>query len=377
MKKTLLSGIVVMAAVALLPTEAKAQVIISTRCSIDNMADNAAAEKRVAWARQCGLQRNVGSPSYGFQSTIPNASGGYLTDYQEVTRDTSGWGEGAYCGRDRGFRVNENYIWAIYLSGPTTQSVDPQGYYIWSREPWRKKGRVLYPTFGSTPNATDTGNKQLFPNANNDPNDCTFYERVWDPNVPGGWKFVPAAPGPIYMNGYCEASCYTPEQEVLFSDGYMPIVDAFEARREDVVTLAPDATLDDVKLQQNRTYSYTREIRDAMHHIYVIRTASGGELRVTNEHPVLNGEGRIVQAQTLKVGQDLLKADGTPDRITDIQKTQYFGKVYNISPVSTDLVSNVVVAQGFLVGSSRFQNDEVGYMNRMLLYRSVPAHTLP
>jgi hypothetical protein len=114
-----------------------------------------------------------------------------------------------------------------------------------------------------------------------------------------------------------------------------------------------------------------------MHNIYVLRTQSGGELRVTHEHPVLNGEGRIVQAQTLKVGQELLKADGTPDRIIDIQKTQHFGRVYNISPVSTDPVSNVVVSQGFLVGSSRFQNDEVGYMNRMLLYRGVPGHALP
>lgn len=379
MKKTFLSGMVVMAAVALLPTQAEAQVIISTRCTIDNATDNAAAERRVEWARRCGLMRNVGSPTYGFQSTIPNVAGGYLTDYKEVTRDTSGYGEGAYSGRDRQFKVNENFVFALYLSGPTSQSVDPEGYFKWSREPWRKKGRALYPTFGSTINATDASNKQLFPNPDlaNNPNDCSFYERVWDPMVPGGWKFVPATPGPVYMNGYCEASCYTPEQEVLFSDGYMPIVDAFNARREDVVTLAPEATLDNVKLQPNRTYSYTREIRDAMHNIYVIRTQSGGELRVTHEHPVLNGEGRIVQAQTLKVGQELLKADGAPDRITDIQKTQHFGLVYNISPVSTDRVSNVVVSQGFLVGSSRFQNDEVGYMNRMLLYRGVPKDTLP
>ena len=72
-----------------------------------------------------------------------------------------------------------------------------------------------------------------------------------------------------------------------------------------------------------------------------------------------------------------MKADGTLDPIVDIQKATFFGKVYNLAPVTTDRVSNILVAQGYLVGSVRFQNDEVGYLNRIILYRSIPADVLP
>jgi hypothetical protein len=58
-------------------------------------------------------------------------------------------------------------------------------------------------------------------------------------------------------------------------------------------------------------------------------------------------------------------------------KTDYFGKVYNIKPVSRERVSNVLIAQGYLVGSARFQNDDVNYMNRALLFRAVPDVVMP
>jgi hypothetical protein len=40
--------------------------------------------------------------------------------------------------------------------------------------------------------------------------------------------------------------------------------------------------------------------------------------------------------------------------------------------VSPEPVANILIAQGYLVGSSRFQNDDVGYMNRILLLRAAP-----
>ena len=143
------------------------------------------------------------------------------------------------------------------------------------------------------------------------------------------------------------------------------------------MTLSSDATLDRPTLQKNTVYSYTSEIRDAEHVIYEITTASGGQLRLTNEHPVITSEGQLVKAERLTRADELLKADGTPDRIVSVKKTRYFGKVYNIKPVSRDTVSNILVAQGFLVGSARFQNEDVEYMNRVLLFRGVPEHVMP
>ena len=77
------------------------------------------------------------------------------------------------------------------------------------------------------------------------------------------------------------------------------------------------------------------------------------------------------------MGDELVRADGSLDPIVKIDRTIHEGKVYNLRPVSEDHVSNVLVAQGFLVGSSRFQNDDVEYMNRVILYTSVPQQTIP
>jgi hypothetical protein len=35
------------------------------------------------------------------------------------------------------------------------------------------------------------------------------------------------------------------------------------------------------------------------------------------------------------------------------------------------------VAEGYLVGSSLFQNDEVGYINRIILNKSIPSNLIP
>jgi hypothetical protein len=367
MNKAFWGGLVVASTVVLLPTMAEAQPILLQRCSADSL-DVAQATARIEWARKCGLTKNVGSPTFGFDTGIPASNGGNLVDYQETDPNRNPLGEGSFSGPNYSFEINYSFINTLFLSGGTTQSQDAWGYNKWSRDATRKRARPLYPTFGTTANLGDANNTQLWAHPTNT-NDCNLYSSATGT--------VSTMSTTYYVNGYCEASCYTPDQKVLFEGGYVSILDALNARREDLITLSDDATLDNVKTKKNSTYGYTVETRDTKHPIYVITTASGGELRVTNQHPVINGEGRMVQAQTLKVGHELVKADGSRDTIVSIEKTEHFGKVYNVRPVSEGLVSNVLVAQGYLVGSSRFQNDDVGYMNRVILYRGVPAHSIP
>jgi hypothetical protein len=361
MRKILSSAVAVIGAVVLAPGVASAAPILTQRCAADSLDVNQGAT-RVEWARKCGLLRNVGSPEYGYDV------GNGLIDYLEADPVRNPDGEGAYSAANNGFEVNNNYVNLLYLSGATTQTTDPWGYKKWERPANRKRPRPLYPTFGSTANLADPTNVQLWPHPTQAT--CDLYSTN---NAQVGSQQVT-----FYVNGYCEASCYAPDQELLFADGYKSILDAFNARAEDLMTLTPGSTLDQIKLQQNQTYSYTVETRDTLHTLFVINTKSGGQLRVTNEHPVIDGDGRMVQAQTLKIGDDLVKADGALDKIVSVAKTSHFGKVYNLRPVSSDLVSNVLVAQGFLVGSSTFQNDDVGYINRVILYRSgIPGDVIP
>jgi hypothetical protein len=367
MDKKLWSVVVVLAAIAFLPSQAMAQPILLQRCNADTL-DPAKAAIRLEWARKCGLTKNVGGPSNGFDTGIPASTGGSLFDYAEADPGANPSGLKTFSGPNYGFEVNYSYINTLFLSGATSQSVDALGYQKWSRPDLRKRPRPLYPTFGTTANLSDGANVQLWPSPTN-ADDCNLYTGSAGAPAPVAANF--------YVNGYCESSCYTPEQELLFASGYVSILDALKNRREDLMTLSPDATLDSLKLTKGRTEAYTVETRDTKQNIIILATASGGKLSVTDEHPIINGEGRMVQAKTLKVGDELVRSNGDLDPIVSVEQTTHFGKVYNLRPASEELVSNVLVAQGFLVGSSRYQNDDVSYINRIILYSSVPQPTIP
>ena len=164
---------------------------------------------------------------------------------------------------------------------------------------------------------------------------------------------------------------------MLFPNGYEKIVDAMGEMRPEMMTLSSKSTLETMKLVSNEVYSYTRERIDNWHVIYEIKTASGGELRVTDKHPVIDGKGKVVEARSLKVGDELVKPDGQHDAIVSVDKTRHYGKVYNIRPVTRNRVSNILVAQGYLVGSSAYQNEDVDYMNRVILGRGIPKDVIP
>ncbi|MFE8602493.1 hypothetical protein [Archangium violaceum] len=55
------------------------------------------------------------------------------------------------------------------------------------------------------------------------------------------------------------------------------------------MALTPGSNLDHIQLRTGPTHSYTAEFRDSHHPIVELRMASGGLLRVTVEHPVVNG----------------------------------------------------------------------------------------
>lgn len=366
------------AALVAVPTSVLADTIQEVRCAVDSLSVTQAIN-RLAWARKCGLTLNTGAvpktgnPANFFQSVKAADDMTFVgaNDYRENTTVQ------AFSGQVMDFNVNYSYAWSQYgaffayhtfvdASGPTLNFWD------WSK-PGQQRAQPLYPSFDSTFAGNGT---QLFPppNANiNSP--CTLFTDQ------AGTVAWPAA-NSFFSAFYCTSSCYTPDQTVRFADGDVSMVDAFNDVRNDVVTLSPDATLERLSTQVDGVHSYTHESRDtAKNVIYNVTTASGGTLSVTHQHPVLvlkKGSGRLVMAEALREGKDaLVKADGTLDRIVDITKSEHIGQVYNLAPNATAHVSNILIAQGFLVGSSRFQNDDLQYMNRALLFRAVPDDVMP
>ena len=59
------------------------------------------------------------------------------------------------------------------------------------------------------------------------------------------------------------------------------------------------------------------------------------------------------------------------DPIAKIEINKIFGKVYNVKPVTLDYVSNIVVAEGYLNGSVRYQNEFLNTINSLILRRSL------
>jgi len=350
-------------------TPALASPILEVRCSTDSL-DPTTAKLRLEWARACGDKVNVVSPvlpvppAQVIATGTTSVDGIPLTEYIE-TDDV--FGRNSFSGDVA--TVNQIFLQNQWRVGPITATKVAGGFQKWTEPDFLLLTRPTYPTFGNSADINVAA--QIFPNPNYSLVDCTLYS-----DAAAAHRVDTSVTG-FFVNGFCTSSCYTPEQQITFSDGPQAIIDATNALRNDLRTLAPDSTLENLQFHTDNVQSFTREIHDSTHVIFDIRTESGGELKVTDKHPVIVGSGRVVEARTLKAGDQLIKADGTRDRIASVTQTTHFGKVYNLKPVATNHVANILIAQGFLVGSSRFQNEDVDFMNRILLGRSIPQHVIP
>jgi hypothetical protein len=173
--------------------------------------------------------------------------------------------------------------------------------------------------------------------------------------------------------GLCVAGCYTEDTALQFAGGAMGIKAAALAGKVDLITLDPSATLDRLQYTENKVAHYITDMREDWQTIYTLTMKSGGRLNVTSEHPLLTDDGIIRQAQHLAIGSRLVRADGKPDPVVQIDVKKIFGKVYNVKPVTLDYVSNIVVAEGYLNGSVRYQNEFLTAVNSLILRRSLAS----
>lgn len=222
---------------------------------------------------------------------------------------------------------------------------------------WIGPGPNAAPTWHGTTFSTIHNRPYKLPGSRTSPNDVTT------------WK--------VTIAGLCEAGCYTPEQEVDFGGELSPVARAFAAGERKVTTLAPRATFDALHFIVNDVARWTVDIAPANQEIITLHMESGGELRVTTEHPLLTSEGVMKRAKDLVIGESLVQKNGSPDPIVSTEKQMVFTKVYNLRPATTDLTSNILVAQGYLNGSARYQSEYLKYLNRVLIRNKIPAELIP
>jgi hypothetical protein len=243
--------------------------------------------------------------------------------------------------------------------------------------PWGNQGQMFYPTFGTVA-ADGTPHNDLglvAPVAYNSLNDCKISYR--SSRGDGGPSATQVATDLFNDAHYqlvalCVSGCYTPDQRLLFKDGYVDIGGAYQEKNMEIMTLAPGSTLDSLSFETTPLQAYTVDIAPSWQDVMDIATLSGKKITVTTNHALIDSEGQMRAAETLKMGESLVQADGTPDPIVQISKRSYFGKVYNVRPKSNGLMKNIVVAEGLLSGSVYYQNEGVKNLNRDLFRLHLP-----
>ncbi len=173
---------------------------------------------------------------------------------------------------------------------------------------------------------------------------------------------------------FCASGCYTPEQAILVdpvSNQTMSAVEVYNSKHPQVASVDPSSTLGQVRLKTSLLNHFITDLKETDQTILHFKTLSGGELRVTENHPLVNDSGEMLSADRFLVGNGLVKADGSIDPIVEIVKESYYGKVYNFDSEAEADADRIFVAQGFLNGSLHFQNESVKRINRMILRTNI------
>lgn len=166
---------------------------------------------------------------------------------------------------------------------------------------------------------------------------------------------------------FCISSCYTPDQKILFPQGEIPIMEAYQNNISTIMSIDQLSTIDNIILKEIPIKHYIKEAIDTNNKIITLTTESAKYIKVTENHPLIDGDGYIKEAKDFKIFDYLLNKNGEKEKIIDIKNYIHHGKVYNILPASNDLLNNILVAGGLLSGSAYYQNDGIIYLNRKIL----------
>ena len=184
--------------------------------------------------------------------------------------------------------------------------------------------------------------------------------------------------GPIgFRSGYtCLSSCYAPEVRVYFSSGYLPMKTAFETRPKQITVVSESSTLDNLSYRNEDISLWTASIRSEPHVLRVLTMSSGKTLRITDNHPLVLSDGFVREAKDIKIGDSLVRSDGTPEQIIKVVNQDYFGKVYNVQPKGESAKGNIVIAEGYLSASNYYQNDGYELINERIFRSELPEEIL-
>lgn len=187
------------------------------------------------------------------------------------------------------------------------------------------------------------------------------------------------APAQTLMNVACRndiefsellyKDCLTPTQPVKFRGAYLPIAEASRLALPTVTTLVTSPGMEGAMLGERAIRNFTST--PFIGNTYLLKLTSGSELELTGNHPLVRSDGLMVEAETLNVGDALLRADGDTDGVISVSQKPYSGDVWNVRPNSEKKIENVMVVRDVLTGSSRFTERWADEETRLVRTRTI------
>ena len=171
----------------------------------------------------------------------------------------------------------------------------------------------------------------------------------------------------------CYVGCLTGSQRLLFHGTYLPIELAAAKHIATFTTLSADAHSGALSYSVEPIAFFVSGNEDGQ--VVTLKTASGKSVEVTLNHPMIEGSGQLITAGDVLVGMELLTVEG-PEVVTQVSVHEYHGSVWNIEPRSRDICANIDVAEGFLTGTIRFQNEWADDEHRLALRQKLDIENI-
>lgn len=170
---------------------------------------------------------------------------------------------------------------------------------------------------------------------------------------------------------FCPMGCFAADTRILTGipgDGKASYTSAARITPQGtLVAMSDEASLRDVALTSlpiDRVVYGPEEPQ-----LFVFELASGATLRVTQHHPMVLDNGKIVEAAEVDLGMSFVGIDGKPVAITSITREKAIDNVFNFQTAGDTQLGHVIVAEGVLVGDLKLQNELAAEQGSIALRR--------
>lgn len=154
----------------------------------------------------------------------------------------------------------------------------------------------------------------------------------------------------------CKCGCF--EQDTLIrvlKDGSIQDIRAKELDNSfGLVGLSDSATLSSLSTESYSMKARTKGPETPA--LYVFTFEDGNELKVTQHHGMLLGDGSMVAAKDVKAGVTMLNAEGVELEVASITREYTDNDVYNFETDGSSQASHIIIANGMFVGDLTWQN---------------------